>query len=163
ATGTTGAVVTNSTAAKSVDLGAGTKVTGNVVVGPGANLTSAITLANNAQVTGSKSAEQAAMAIPQADAAPDLGASVGNQTINGVTTLSADLHCTDLDIGTSNILKISGNRTIVCDGNFTLGSSSRIDIQPSSSLRLYVHGLVTVKSSSEFNNNTKNAALVTIY
>lgn len=93
-----------------------------------------------------------------------LGPSVGDMVmVTGPVVLNSDLHCDDFDTVFDTLVLIDGDITIWCEGGFGMKQSSRIELLPGSSLNLYIGGAFSMWQGSQFNMNTLDPTLVTIY
>ncbi len=77
-----------------------------------------------------------------------LGPSMGNVTLNNVTQ-GTDLHCDDLNI--QGTVVISGQRTILCEGEMRMSSNSMLTLLPGATLDLYVKTDLTIQPNSSLN------------
>jgi hypothetical protein len=154
------AVGTNSTANGAVTLKNSARIDGNVIVGPGGNPNSVISMGNSSVITGTKTAASAktqlsSVSVPSAiSSLPSSGTlSLGN---SGATTVSTPKKYTSISLGNSSTVTINGNVTLYVTGNVTLGNSSQIKVTPGSSLTIYLGGKLSSNNSSNINNETQN-------
>ena len=102
--------------------------------------------------------------MPPVRTPPDLGPSVGNVTYGGGTSVvDANIHCTDFTIQSSGLVRISGNVTIVCDDDFTIRESGRLELLPGAELTVYVADGFSVVEAAEMNLNTFDPSRVHVY
>lgn len=66
-------------------------------------------------------------------------------------TISSDIHCNNFSTQMSTELRISGDVTILVEGNFVIDQNTHIFINPGSSLTVYVKGLFKVSQLSTIN------------
>jgi len=101
--------------------------------------------------------------MPKVSAPTDLGPSVGDVLSNGIVLIDENLHCDDFVTDKLTTLNVSGNVTILCEGDFIMNQSSTMNLLPGASLRLYARGAIAINQSSQFNMNTFAPGAVTIY
>ena len=90
--------------------------------------------------------------MPTVMAPTGLGPSEGDVTW-GSMLLSSDVHCDDLTITNGKTVLISGNRVILCEGDFTLSTSAKVVLLPGASLQLYVKLGIVFMPYSTFNSH----------
>lgn len=130
-------VATNRKASSSIVVNNGGKIEGDVMVGNGANLNSAISANPSNSITGTKAAFAAnkSLSIVPAVVPPGLPANATNW--NGGTDLSGTYRFTSMNVGGGKTLRISGRTIIWCNGSFTLGNGASIVLEPDAELLLY--------------------------
>jgi fibro-slime domain-containing protein len=89
-----------------------------------------------------------------------LGPSVGDVTLDD-GPLSGTLHCDNLTI--SGRVVLSGAVTILCEQDFEMATHSDVELLPGATVALYVKGAVTFQPLTNFNVNTGQPRLATIY
>lgn len=143
-------------------------IKGDVFVGVGGNTNQVVEVSKGGSITGSKNNLTAQVTIPGV-VAPDIGASVGNLSYSsGLTIISSDVYCDSFKISGSAIVKITGHRTIVANGEFNMKDSAQIQIAPDSSLNLYVGSItekpkLKIEGSAKINATTDQPHLVIVY
>jgi len=103
--------------------------------------------------------------MPNITAPTGLGPSVGDIDFIGDVTLSTDLHCDDLMID-NGIVRISGNRVIYCEGDFTLETGGHVQLLPGATLELYATGSIVMSMPQSSFNAYPNSGIpdrATIY
>jgi hypothetical protein len=156
-------VETNATGSKQVEMSNNSKIYGSVYVGPGANPSSVISTNNAASITGTREASTAIVDLPVATA-PNLGSSAGSLNFwQKTSTLAVSLRVSSFNMSGNAILNISGNVTLVVDGDFNLSNNARINLNPGASLTVYVRGSTTLSNNTRINMGTQKAGLAKIY
>lgn len=93
-----------------------------------------------------------------------LGPSVGDVVmVTGPVVLNSDIHCDNFDTVFETLILIDGDITIWSEGGFGMKHTSRIELLPGSTLKLYVGGAFSMWQGSKLNVNTMDPNLVTIY
>ncbi len=90
--------------------------------------------------------------MPTIMAPTGLGPSEGDVAWGSVS-ISSDVHCDDLSINTGSTVVISGNRVILCEGEFTLSTHADVVLLPGASLQLYVRQGIVFMPHSTFNSH----------
>lgn len=92
---------------------------------------------------------QTGMAMPAITIPPALAAlpNLGNMSYSGTSMISANLHCDRLD--GSGTITINGNISILCEDVMALSTHTVINLQPDSSLTLYLNA-----GASSWNHTT---------
>jgi fibro-slime domain-containing protein len=100
--------------------------------------------------------------VPMPDVAepPGMGPSVGDLDVDDAT-FTGTLHCDNLTI--NGTVKISGNVTILCEGDFTMATHSDLELGNGATLSLYVKGNVTFQPHTDLNVNSGQPKLVFIF
>ncbi len=131
-------VWTNTVVPDSVNVTNNSDVFGDLLIGPGGNLATVINMSPNSDIWGTTGTMAAVVPMPVLFE-PNIGASVGNRVYNtsGVQILSSNLHCNELTIQGGAVVRISGNVTIVADGQVQI-AGGRLEVPPGSTLKLYV-------------------------
>lgn len=163
ATGSAAMVATNAVGSPIITLNSGCEVEGDVLVGPGGNAASGISLKSNSKIAGSRGVMPARTPIPDVTLPTGMPASSGDMDISGTRTISGDVHAKKVILNSSARMIISGHVRILCDEDFIVNSSSDLEIGPDSSLELYVGGQFLINSAGRFNANTKNPALASVF
>ena len=91
-----------------------------------------------------------------------LPANAGDVTINSDTTLTADLHCDNLEIK-KKVLTIDGNLTIYCEGDFHMNTQAVIELAAGATLDLYFHTMSSTWNHVQINANTGDPTRVRMY
>ncbi len=91
---------------------------------------------------------------------PAMDPSVGDQTLTD-TTISSDLHCDTLTL--NGTVQISGNVTILCEGQFRLGAGADLELLPDATLALYLREGALILPRARLNMNTWQPSRATIY
>ncbi|MGE3109640.1 MAG: hypothetical protein AB7G11_14650 [Phycisphaerales bacterium] len=163
ASGSDVTVATNSTQAGAVTMRSGATIDGDLFIGPGGSVDSTVQLASNTTISGSSEPLPTRLSPPPIPPAPDVGPSVGRYTASGARTISADFRCSSFGVNSNASIEISGYRTIVCDGAFSMARASSIRLLNDSSLTLFVGGPVDISASADLNPGTNDPSLISIY
>jgi fibro-slime domain-containing protein len=94
-----------------------------------------------------------------------LGPSVGDVSYsgNGVSTLSANLHCDDFRLRNYRTLRIAGAVTILCEGNFTIENHTALELLDGASLSVYVKGVALIENNVDVNINTFDSSRMLLF
>lgn len=144
---------TSSTSKDWVTIGNGAQINGDVVVGVGAD--PADVIKNSGTITGN----QYAMTTPNTLASVTVPSSLTELPSQGTLTggtLSASAKYSRINLGHSGTVTINGNVTLYVTGDISLGQSAQIDVNPGSSLTLYLGGNLSSNNNSGINNLTLN-------
>ena len=137
-------------------------INGNVLVGVGGDSETVVKVTGLGQITGTTDVLETAITIPT-PTEPSLGASVGDvRYSSGTTTLSSDLHCNKLEIKSLAILEISGDITILAEGEVKIRDLGQLRILPDSTLTVYSKSTFKVEGGGRANVNTADVTKVTI-
>ncbi|MHC5026630.1 MAG: fibro-slime domain-containing protein [Planctomycetota bacterium] len=94
---------------------------------------------------------------------PDIGASIGDFFASGAgsTTISADMHCDNFELRDGHEVTVSGHRTIVCDGNFTIRDVGTVfALEANASLSVYLYGSLRLSDEASINTPGHHGALM---
>jgi hypothetical protein len=123
---------------------------GNAGVAPGANPSSVITTSSGSSITGSRTAQASLHGVFHATA-PTL-ASSGAFNATGTHALATNRRYTSFQLsGSSSVFTVTGDVTMVVDGNLQLTDGARIVVSPGSILLLYAENDMVVSETSHFN------------
>lgn len=157
-------VSTNTTLPHGLTLASGTIIKGDAEIGPGGILAVVISLQGSGTITGSKTALDTAVVIPNASTPSNLGWSVGDRTYSsGTTVINSSFRMRNLTIRNSATLQISGNVVLRIDRDFNMQDSSRIQLLPNSTLVIYARRQMILQDNAEINVNTAQPANAVIY
>jgi hypothetical protein len=149
-------VGTNSTASAAVSLFSGTQINGDVVVGLGSNINTAVW--NKGTVTGNIYAAAEPQPTPSITVPAALAALLSSGTLtDGNVTTSAKY--TKIDLNAFKTVTIKGPVSLYVTGDILLGNSAQIIIDnntPNSSLTIYLGGNLTSQNGSGINNQTQD-------
>ena len=146
-------VNTNSTVSNKVHLTQNAIISGEVHVGPGGDPGSVIAIGSGASITGVQDALSEAINMPTLVEPSSMPASEGDYSVgqNGSMLINTDRHFNDLTLGKAATLTISGDVTVLVDGDFHLSQNGRLELQPGSSLTLYCWGKFTAGKAAQLN------------
>jgi len=133
-----------------------TRVNGNAISGFQSDPEVVIRLANNAMITGTKSALETPKLLPvyPPPLLTDRGA-LSIPTGSYDTLITASGKYTSLSLAANSKVTISGKVTLFVDGNFTMNSNTTIDILPGSEVEIILgNGTFTQQSNTQINNLT---------
>ena len=133
-------ISSNDVARPHVTLRNSARVRGNLFIGPGGDPAWAVQVQQSAAVTGTTGTLPAP--VPFATPVePSLGPSIGNVRYSGGTTaLTADLHCNDLTVDGTAIVRVQGDRRVVVDGNLAVGQNAVVQVGVPSPFGVAVKG-----------------------
>ena len=155
---------TNSISNAKVRLKNDSIVNGDVLAGPGANTSAVIKIQNNSVVTGNVGALSAVAVMPTVSAPSDVGPDLGNLTLSAGTTLwASNLHFQDVSVSGTAVIEISGDVTVLCDGEAEFLNSAQLRLLPESSLSIYFRERVQFRDDTRINVNTADPTRLTIY
>ncbi len=156
-------VATNSSSAGKLKVKDSGVLDGHAYAGPEGNAGVVVTLEGSGVITGTMGNLTALLPVtPPAE--PNLGGSLGDVTYaTGTTTLSAGAHYNKLTLTGDAILQIDGEVAILCDGDFMMEGTSKIEMQPEATLSLYGKSKMEVTNNAQINVNTADPSVVTIY
>jgi len=157
------AIGTNSTAWSAVSLFSNAQINGDVVVGPGGNINTAVW--NNGIITGDIYAAAEPQPIPSITMPTALAALPSGGTLTG-GDVTASAKYTKIDLGNSATVTIKGPVNLYVTGDILLGKSAEIVIDnntPNSSLKIYLGGDFSGNTGSNINNLTEDPHKVEIY
>lgn len=154
------AMSTNSTAAGAVELKNASKVTGDVLAGPGANPGTAITGIASA-VTGARGALPTAVPMPAVSAPTGLGAGVGDRIYSGGThTVATSFLAKTVRLDGVTTLNIQGDVVIHAEEMFDAGNASTVNLMPGATLTIYVGKDFYLHNGAKINVNTGDPSRV---
>ncbi len=133
-------VASNTTTNNTIELTGSSRIIGDVLVGPGGNHAKVIKTTGSTTITGSRSALTQAVSVPAVTKPSNLPASLGNSSFPGwgSGSLSAGTyHYNNFTVNNDFELTINGQVTIVCDGNFTVDNSGRVQLASGATLAVY--------------------------
>ncbi|QNN22330.1 hypothetical protein HED60_08610 [Planctomycetales bacterium ZRK34] len=131
----------NSNSSSVIELTQSSVLQGDAYVGPSANVSSAISTASGADITGLRDRLDQTVDMPSLSSPsghPFDQYAEGNYTVSGSTTINSDRHFRKLQLQGNARLTISGDVTILCDDDFTVGSSAQLIIADGATLNLYL-------------------------
>ena len=138
--GSNAQVGTNLTTNGSVVVTGSGILNGSAYIAPGGNPSYAVSVSGGGIYSGSTQVMANAISTPTITV-PNVGASQGSVNVGyGTTTYTSNMHVSSLTLGGGGTLRISGNITIVCDGQFNSGNGASMEILPGSSVKLYCSG-----------------------
>lgn len=155
---------TQTTTSGSVTLVNDAAIEGDVLVGPGADPNQVLSVDGKSTLTGS-GGNMVVAPDPLEVRVPDFGASIGDVDISTNTVITnRRFECDAFTLGNTRTLTIEGQVEIVCHGVLSIGESSRINLAPGATLRVYT--LSTVEAISQdalINANTMDPTRVTFF
>ncbi len=156
-------VATNSTTANTFTVKK-TALSSDALVGVGGNAATVIQYTGTGSISGSKNAATAGVGIIYQATPTGMPASSGALTVSGTQTISSNTRYTSITMSSVGaVLNISGNIIIQCDGALTMSQNAAINIQPNSSLLLYIGGAISMANTSTINTNTGDPRSVRVY
>ncbi|MBL7106067.1 MAG: prepilin-type N-terminal cleavage/methylation domain-containing protein [Phycisphaerae bacterium] len=160
------AVVTiNSTSNNKIILSSGADIKGDVYIGPDGDVDRVISQDSGSEITGTIGVLEQEISIPGITAPtgspfngnpPNLVLS-GNQDI----TVDSDKYYKTLSLNDNSVLKISGDITILVKNHFEVYNNAKLEIMPSSSLKLFVTKHCYIEN--KVNANTADPSKLEIY
>ncbi|MEY3230165.1 MAG: hypothetical protein RL689_252 [Planctomycetota bacterium] len=157
-------VQTNATTAGALAVSVGT-LSGNAFCGVGGTPSTVITTSSGGAISGTRTAATSRAAVLWQTAPLDMLATSGALNVTSTTTINTDRRYSSITLNTANArLVISGHRVVRCDGNFTIGSNSTLEIAANSSLRLYMTaGTLSLANTSQVNANTADPTRLHVF
>ncbi len=147
-------VATNSTTANTFTI-RNTTLSADALVGVGGNTATVIQYTSGGAISGSKAAAACGVAVIYQATPSGMPATSGNLTVSGTQTISSNTRYTSITMSSVGAtLNISGNIIIQCDGALTMSQNAAINIQPNSSLLLYMGGAISLSNTATVNTNT---------
>jgi hypothetical protein len=132
-------------------------IDGHCYAGPGGIPSVVIVADDPNQITGMRRALKEAVDIPLLSA-PNMPPSVGNCSYkSGTTTLSSDLHCDNFEIKATGIVDITGDMTILAEGDFSVKDDGQLRLRSGAKLTVYTKNLFVTNSNARVNANTADA------
>lgn len=159
---------TNSNVTQSIVLKNSAEIDGNVLVGPTANLGSAIDYGNSTTVSGSVSnlTEPRNYPLPPFPDFPDDLLNKGSFSLSNGTTgrIIGDGHYSNIRLHNSStlIIELTGDTRISTD-QLRLDNSSKIVLQGNGTLTLYVHDSFSIENSATLNEGGQTSSLFLYY
>lgn len=159
-------VTTNSTSRNKIELSSGADIKGDVYIGPDGDVDRVISLGSGSEITGTTGVLEQQISIPGItaptgspfnDKKPPKLVLSGNQDI----TVDSDKYYKSLSLNNNSVLRISGNVTILVKDHFSVYNNSRLEIMPSSSLKLFVKKNCYIQN--KLNANTADPSKLEIY
>ena len=155
---------TNSISNAKVRLQNDSIVNGDVMAGPGANTSAVIKIQNNSVVTGDVGTLSELAPIPTLSLPTNTGPDLGNLTLSaGTTTWASNYHFQDVSVSGTAVIEVSGNVTVLCDGEAQFVNSAQLRLLADSSLSIYFLGGVRFGDDARINVNTADPIRMTIY
>ncbi len=155
-------VLTNSTAAGAVTLGSGMTIDGDIFIGPG-GIPSEVVNDNGATITGNIIPAGETMFFPPIVVPTFLANMPSGGMIDNSTTLTSTGKFSGINLGHNEVLTIDGDISLCITGDISLSNSTRVVINPGSSLTLYLLGNLLAGNSQGFQNMTQDASNLAIY
>ena len=140
-------VAANTIAPNGVRLTSDARVGGSVAIGPSGDPSVVFSKDGSSTITGTVSAMSQALAISPPAAPTGMGPSIGDQSYQGAGAfvISGDLHVDDLAIESDSRVQISGDVTVLADGDVDIWNGSGIEVLPGASLTLYCRGGLRIR------------------
>lgn len=156
-------VQTNATTAGAINVTVGT-LSANALCGVGGTPSTAITSGSGGTISGTRTAATSRVGVFY-QYSPLTVATSGALSVTGTTTISADTRYSSITVNTLNArLVISGHRVVQVDGAVTIGSNCTIELDPDSSLRLYITGgNLALSGTSQVNANTADPTRLQVF
>ena len=152
---------TNSINSGAITLKNSAWINGNVVVGAGGDPDVAVS--NNGDIEGDILVAPQEYELPEIIVPEWLDLLPSSGTLQNDTTISNSAKYSDINLGNSKTIEITGDVVLYVEGDMIMGNSADIEIAEGASLILYLGGNVEQKNSSSLNNNTKDAKNLQIY
>lgn len=139
-----------------IDVLDASAINGDVGVGPGGTIN-----VSGGQINGTQQTFSEPIDFP-IFTEPDLGASIGNLTYSGTTnTISTNVHCDNFNINNATV-QISGDVTMVIDGQVNFDNGTQLNLLPGATLTLFTKDLVVVDNTAQVNCNTADPGRLAI-
>ena len=164
-----GAIVSvNTTGCDKIAMWNGSVIYGDACIGPGGDPDEGIATWGGSSITGTRAMLENEVAIPSfsAPAGPPFeGSHEGTLELKGSTTetINSDRYFNKILLWDTSKLVIEGDVTLLLNNKLELGDNAGIEIQPDSSLRLYVSHNVSVWNHAKLNTSTKNPSRLRLY
>ncbi len=161
--GSNAVLATNLTTGGAITVESGGTVGGSVMVGLGGDTATAIS--NAGSISGSSTVLTSTIAVPSITAPTGMPSSQGTVVLSGGTTnFGSDQRFSSLRIRSGATVQISGDVTLLVDGDFAIEDTSVLSILPGGSLKLYLNGgKYEAMGTAQVNVNTADPARMTIY
>ncbi len=154
-------VTTNSTSSGTVDLNSTATIKGTVKVGVGGDPAQVIAADDGVTITGGTGTLSEEGTV-ESIAPPDLGANQGDVVYeNGVHTLSQDVHSAKFYVKNDAVLKISGDRRVVCE-RLVISDLAQVKFSPKATLTVWADQS-TFSGTSRTNLDTGDPSRFTLY
>jgi hypothetical protein len=161
---------TNSTESGAITCKSGVTIDGDVVVGPDGDPDVVINNTTEATISGETYASLIKNKTPSINVPQALQDMASSGAITGSTTISStakydniNLLGVSTDPNKTDTVKIDGNIKIYITGDLRLGNGDEVEIQPDSSLTVFLGGDLYVDNSGTINNLTKDPKKFKIY
>ncbi|MHC4110808.1 MAG: DUF7305 domain-containing protein, partial [Planctomycetota bacterium] len=157
-------ICTNSIEAGAVTCKSGVTIDGDIVIGPGGDPDVVINNTTEATITGESYSSLIKNKPPKINVPQSLLDTVSGGTIDSSTTLSSPAKYDSINlIGVSGSdpnktdkVTVDGNVKIYITGDLRLGNGDEVEIQPDSSLIIFLGGNLYVDNSGAINNLTQD-------
>jgi hypothetical protein len=156
ATGT--ALATNAVSRNGSDVGVNLKdrasITGNVLVGVGATVTSVVSVGSDARLTGSTGVLSSAAALERVSMPVLPTATLGNVSLTSSTNRTygpGTVRMTSFTMDDDSRVTVSGDTVLIVDGAVNLLKRSQVTLGAGAKLRLYAGGNVTLDEDAKLN------------
>jgi hypothetical protein len=163
-------IATNSTEAGAVTCKTGVTIDGDIVIGPGGDPDVVINNTTEATISGETYASLIKNKTPSINVPQALQDMASSGAITGSTTISStakydniNLLGVSTDPNKTDTVKIDGNIKIYITGDLRLGNGDEVEIQPDSSLTVFLGGDLYVDNSGTINNLTQDPKKFKIY
>ncbi|CAN5838913.1 hypothetical protein BH11PLA1_BH11PLA1_18870 [soil metagenome] len=155
-------MATNSTTASAWQMSSGSTLKGSAKVGVGGAPGSVISVVAPSTITGTRTAQTSRSALLQMTA-PTVTAT-GAFANGGTFTQTTDKRYTSFQLwGASSTYTVTGDVSLVVNGDFSLSNSAQIIVTSGSCLRLYVAGNVNIWNQTGVNaTGLPNGCLITL-
>jgi len=153
---------TNSTEPGSIVLKNKAIINGDIAVGMGGNPDDVI-VDNGATINGETFTLTQIYELPPITVPESLESSPSLGTINDNTTISSSAKYSNIDLGNSETVTITGDVTLYITGDITLGNAAELQIADNASLTLYLGGNFEGKNASTVNNLSMDPHKLKIY
>lgn len=132
-------------------------IDGHCYAGPGGIPSVVIVADDPNQITGIRRALKEAVDIPLLSA-PNMPPSVGDCSYkSGTTTLSGNLHCDNFEIKATGIVDITGDMTILAEGDFSVKDDGQLRLRYGATLTVYAKKLFVTNTNARINVDTADA------
>ena len=135
--GSNASIATNTTVNNGVKLTGNAKIKGDVAVGPGGDPDRVISASGSA-ITGDRGVLDEEAEIPAPTEPTGMGSSTGHLNVRDRTVfISEDRHVNKLKVSGNGRLRITGDATILADGEVSVSGNGRIEVMSGASLKIY--------------------------
>jgi hypothetical protein len=157
-------VQTNATTAGALSVTVGV-LSANALCGIGGTPSTVITTGSGGSIVGTRAAATTRVALGRQMVPLSSLATSGTLGVVGTVTIATDARYDSITLNTVNAkLVISGHRVVQVDGAFTVGSNCTIDLEPDSSLLLYLTGgNLALSSTCAVNANTADPRRLRVF